>query len=56
MVCFEQAPWVVKRLQEEGVYVRDRSGMNQLAGYVRFSVGTVEQTRDLLARIERVLG
>jgi len=56
LVCFEQAPWVVKRLQEEGVYVRDRSGMNQLAGYVRFSVGTVEQTRDLLARIERVLG
>lgn len=55
MVCFEQAPWVVKRLQEEGVYVRDRSGMNQLAGYVRFSVGTVEQTRDLLSRIERAL-
>ena len=55
MVCFEQAPWVVKRLQEEGVYVRDRSGMSQLAGFVRFSIGTVEQTRDLLSRIERVL-
>lgn len=55
MVCFEQAPWVVKRLQEEGVYVRDRSGMSQLAGYVRFSIGTVEQTHDLLGRIDRVL-
>jgi histidinol-phosphate/aromatic aminotransferase/cobyric acid decarboxylase-like protein len=42
-------------LQEEGVYVRDRSGMNQLAGWVRFSLGTEEQTRDLLDRIDRVL-
>ncbi|MFZ4738259.1 MAG: pyridoxal phosphate-dependent aminotransferase [Bradymonadia bacterium] len=55
LVQFDQAPWVVKRLQEEGVYVRDRSGMNQLAGWVRFSLGTVEQTRDLLDRIDRVL-
>jgi len=55
LVQFDQAPWVVKRLQEEGVYVRDRSGMNQLAGWVRFSLGTEEQTRDLLDRIDRVL-
>lgn len=55
MVRFEQAPWVVRLLEEEGVYVRDRSQMKQLAGYVRFSVGTVEQTHDVLERVERVL-
>lgn len=55
MVRFEQAPWVARSLAEEGVYVRDRSGMGQLAGYVRFSVGTVEQTHDVLARLGRVL-
>lgn len=53
MVHFDQAPWVVRRLQEEGVYVRDRSGL--LSGFVRFSVGTVEQTLDLLSRLERAL-
>lgn len=55
MIRFEQAPWVVQVLREEGVYVRDRSNMAQLAGYARFSVGTVEQTREVLRRLERVL-
>ncbi|MSP71890.1 MAG: histidinol-phosphate aminotransferase family protein [Myxococcales bacterium] len=55
LVHFDQAPWVVKRLQEEGVYVRDRSGLNQLAGYVRFSIGTTDQTRDLLKRLDQIL-
>lgn len=55
MVRFERAPWVVRLLREEGVYVRDRSHLPQLAGYVRFSVGTVEQTHDVLARLEGVL-
>lgn len=55
MVRFERAPWVVRMLREEGVYVRDRSHMAQLSGYVRFSVGTVEQTQDVLARLEGVL-
>ena len=55
MIRFEQAPWVVHLLHEEGVYVRDRSQMPQLSGYVRFSVGTLEQTQDVLSRLERVL-
>ncbi len=55
MIRFEQAPWVVQVLREEGVYVRDRSSMPQLAGYARFSVGTVEQTHEVLRRLENVL-
>lgn len=55
MVRFEQASWVVRLLMEEGVYVRDRSHVPSLAGFVRYSVGTVEQTRELLARTGRVL-
>lgn len=55
MVRFDQAPWVVHHLQEAGVYVRDRSHMTQLAGYVRFSVGTVEQTEEVLHRLGVVL-
>ena len=55
MVRFDQAPWVVHLLQEAGVYVRDRSHMTQLSGYVRFSVGTVEQTEEVLARLGLVL-
>ena len=55
MVRFEQAPWVVHHLQEAGVYVRDRSHMTQLTGYVRFSVGTVEQTGEVLLRLGVVL-
>ncbi|MCA9538910.1 MAG: histidinol-phosphate aminotransferase family protein [Myxococcales bacterium] len=55
MVRFDQAPWVVRLLTEEGVYVRDRSQMGHLGGFVRYSVGTVEQTHDVLARTGRVL-
>ncbi len=55
MVRFEQAPWVVKLLMEEGVYVRDRSHLPNLAGFVRYSVGTVDQMREVLARTGRVL-
>ncbi len=55
MVRFEQAPWVVRRLADLGVYVRDRSQVPRLNGFVRFSVGTVEQTHDVLARVGQVL-
>ncbi len=55
MVRFDQAPWVVHLLQEAGVYVRDRSYMTQLAGFVRFSVGTVEQTEEVLERLGIVM-
>lgn len=55
MVRFEQAPWVVKLLMEQGVYVRDRSHLPNLSGFVRYSVGTVDQMRAVLARTGEVL-
>lgn len=55
MVRFDQAAWVVRLLMEEGVYVRDRSHVPHLSGFVRYSVGTVEQTHDVLTRTGRVL-
>lgn len=55
MVRVDQAPWFVRSLQEENVYVRDRSAMRGLAGYVRYSIGTVEQTREILERTGKVL-
>ncbi|MBV72082.1 MAG: hypothetical protein CMH52_12210 [Myxococcales bacterium] len=55
MVRFERAPWVVRCLREQGVYVRDRSTMPCLNGFVRFSIGTVEQTKKILDRTGVVL-
>lgn len=42
-------------LEEEGVYVRDRSNLPKLEGYVRISIPNVAQTRDLISRMDRVL-
>jgi histidinol-phosphate aminotransferase len=55
MVKLERAPWVVQRLRGEGIYVRDRSNIPSLTGYVRYSIGTQEQTRQILERTGRVL-
>lgn len=45
----------VAALEREAVFVRDRSGFPQLAGWVRMSLGTVEQTGLLCERLERAL-
>jgi histidinol-phosphate aminotransferase len=45
----------IKLCEDESVYIRDRSKEPQLDGYVRLGVGTVEQTRELCRRLERVL-
>ena len=42
-------------LEEEGVYIRDRSTIPQMQHYVRMSVGTVEQAREIEERLDRVL-
>jgi histidinol-phosphate aminotransferase len=42
-------------LEDEGVYIRDRSTIPQMQHFVRMSVGTVEQTREILDRLDRVL-
>jgi len=44
-----------RALEREMVFVRDRSGFPQLAGWVRMSVGTLEQTELLCERLGRVL-
>ncbi len=46
----------VRALEGVNVFVRDRSGFPQLAGWVRMSLGTLEQTRVLQGRLEVVLG
>ena len=45
----------VRALEARGVYVRDRSNFPQLAGWVRMSVGTREQTAVLRGRLDEVL-
>lgn len=42
-------------LEDEGVYIRDRSSMARLESCVRITVPNLEQTRELIVRIERVL-
>ncbi|GMV39229.1 MAG: histidinol-phosphate aminotransferase [Myxococcales bacterium] len=42
-------------LEDEGVFIRDRSSIPQLQHYARMSVGTVEQTGEILRRVDRVL-
>lgn len=42
-------------LEEEGVYIRDRSTQPRLEGYVRISVPNVAQTQELIQRIDKVL-
>lgn len=55
MVHLSRAPWVVQELNRAGVYVRDRSHIEHLSGFVRFSVGTRAQTVDVLERLDRAL-
>ncbi len=44
----------VELLVDEGVYVRDRSDYPGMAGCLRMTVGTVEQTEGLLGRLETI--
>ncbi len=53
MVHHPMMPELVKLLEVEGVYVRDRSG--QLSNYMRMSVGTVEQTEEVISIFDKVL-
>ncbi len=53
LIRFDNAPAVVSRLAEKGVYVRDRSRL--ISGMVRFSLGTEDQTREVLQRLGQVL-
>jgi histidinol-phosphate aminotransferase len=55
LIHVEQVKEVVEALAEEGVYVRDRSSFPRLAGYFRLNLGTVDQTKEVLRRFEKVL-
>ena len=46
---------LVARLESEAVFVRDRSHLKGFEGYVRITVGTPEQMRDLITRLDRLL-
>lgn len=42
-------------LEDEGVYARDRTNLPQMKGFIRMSVGTVEQAKEIIVRFERAL-
>jgi histidinol-phosphate aminotransferase len=42
-------------LEEEGVYVRDRSSLPRMENYVRVSIPSVAQMHEVIRRIDRVL-
>lgn len=46
---------LVGALETAGVFVRDRSHLEGFEGWVRFTVGTVPQMKDLVDRIDRLL-
>jgi histidinol-phosphate/aromatic aminotransferase/cobyric acid decarboxylase-like protein len=49
----ERAPEIAKLLRAEGILVRDWSYDPHLKGYLRFTIGSVAQTRRLMAELER---
>jgi len=53
LLRFKDATEIVKRLAETGVHVRDRS--KQIPGMLRLGLGTEEQTREVLARLDNIL-
>lgn len=54
VVRVAELPATLRALEERGVYVRDRSTYPGLQGCLRMSVGTVEQTEKLIARLNEV--
>ncbi len=53
LIELENPVLVAERLREAGVHVRERSA--QLPGTIRLTLGTVEQMREVLLRLENVL-
>ncbi len=50
----EHAPEIARRLRGEGILVRDWSYDPHLRGYLRFTIGSTEQTRRLIEALEHV--
>jgi histidinol-phosphate aminotransferase len=53
MIKVKEPKKLVKALAVQGVYVRDRAHL--LEGYVRITLGTLEQTKDFLKRLDLAL-
>jgi histidinol-phosphate aminotransferase len=51
----ERAKKIVAALERKGILVRDRSSDFGGEGYVRITVGTVDQTRHLLRELKELL-
>jgi histidinol-phosphate aminotransferase len=49
----ERAPEIAQRLRAEGILVRDWSYDPHLKGYLRFTIGSLAQTRRLLKELEK---
>jgi histidinol-phosphate aminotransferase len=49
-----RAPEIAKRLREEGILVRDWSYDPRLQGYLRFTIGSVAQTRRLIKELTQM--
>jgi histidinol-phosphate aminotransferase len=46
---------IIRELENEGIYVRDRSTMKGLEGFIRVSVGTLNQMKEFIRRLDIVL-
>lgn len=46
---------IVKKLEDIGVFIRDRSHLAGFEGYARITVGTMAQMKDLVGRIDRLI-
>jgi histidinol-phosphate aminotransferase len=55
LVCVRDPHGLVAALESVGVFVRDRSHVQGFEGYVRITVGTMVQMRDLVGRIDALL-
>lgn len=50
----DRAPEIARRLRAEGILVRDWSYDPHLRGYLRFTIGSIPQTRRLMQELERL--
>jgi len=55
MVQHPKLPLLLEEMEEENIYVRDRSTFKNLPGFFRITIGDHEQTAELIKRLERVL-
>lgn len=55
MVQHPKLHLLLEKMEEENIYVRDRSTFKNLPGFFRITIGDHEQTSELIKRLERVL-